>query len=190
MWDEEQVRLFLTEAKRSSRYYALYLTAILTGMRQGELAGLTWQGVDLTLGVASVQQTFYRLGGQQLFKAPKTAASKRAVALPPAVVEVLRGLRADQEENQRILGTDYHDHGLVFCQPNGNPLHMNNVVRRDFRRVLELPSVKADLREKDVLEEALPKGPPRIRFHDLRHAHASYLARAVEAHLLGRTDTP
>ena len=168
VWDEEQVRLFLAEAKRSSRYYPLYLTAILTGMRAGELAGLRWQDVDLALGVASVRQTLYRLDGSKaageaprvLFKTPKTAAGRRAVALPEAVVAALRDLRADQEENRRLLGADYHDHGLVFCQPTGKPLHLDNVVRRDFHRVIERAGV------------------PRVRFHDLRHLHASYLARA------------
>jgi len=51
-WDEEQVRLFLVEAKRSSRFYPLYLTAVLTGMRQGELLALTWKTIDLTMGTA------------------------------------------------------------------------------------------------------------------------------------------
>jgi len=168
IWDEEQIRLFLAEAKRSSRYYPLYLTAIMTGMRAGELAGLRWQDVDLVTGVASVRQTLYRMEGnaavgrrpQVLFKTPKTAAARRAVALPDAVVEALQALRAEQEEQRRLLGPDYHDHDLVFCQPNGKPLHMHNVVRRDFSRTIQRAGV------------------PRIRFHDLRHLHASYLARA------------
>lgn len=90
MLDEEQVRLFLGEAKKTSPHYALYLTALLSGMRQGELLGLRWKDVDFTLGVASVQQTFYRLGGnkkageraQMLFKAPKTEKGRRQIALP------------------------------------------------------------------------------------------------------------
>ena len=170
VWDEEQVRLFLAEAKRSSRYYPLYLTAILTGMRAGELAGLRWQDVDLALGVASVRQTLYRLDGSKaageaprvLFKTPKTAAGRRAVALPEAVVAALRDLRADQEENRRLLGADYHDHGLVFCQPNGKPLHSHNISQGDLRRMLARA------------------GLPRIRFHDLRHSHATLLLRQGE----------
>ncbi len=91
---------------------------------------------------------------------PVPCPSRRAIALPAAVVEALRQVRADQEENGRLLGAEYHDHGLVFCQPNGNPLHMHNVVRRDFRATMKAAGV------------------PRLRFHDLRHLHASYLARA------------
>ncbi len=84
--DEEQVRLFLAEARRSSPHYRLYLAALATGMRQGELLGLRWQDLDLTLGVASIQQTFYRLGKEQLFKEPKTPRARRTVAIPRVLV--------------------------------------------------------------------------------------------------------
>ena len=160
VWDEEQVRLFLAEARRSSMHYCLYLTAILTGMRQGELLGLRWSDIDFVLGAASIQQTVYRLGAEILFKKPKTARGRRSVALPASLLDALRRHRQRQAEMQGVLGTEYHDHGLVFCQPNGKPLHAHNLAQRDFRRVIERARV------------------PRIRFHDLRHTHATQLLRA------------
>ena len=135
VWDEEQVRLFLAEAKRSSEYYPLYLTAMLTGMRQGELLGLSWQDVDLALGIAHIRRTFCRLGGRQIWKEPKSPKSRRAVALPEPVVEVLRCIREGQRRHKNILNEAYEDRGLVFCQQNGRPLHGHNIARRDFRRV-------------------------------------------------------
>ncbi|MGH2405181.1 MAG: tyrosine-type recombinase/integrase [bacterium] len=175
--DEEQVRLFLAEAKRGSTHYRLYLAALLTGMRQGELLGLRWRDLDLTLGFASVQQTFYRLGKQQLFKEPKSVKSRRAVALPPALIEELRSLRREQSETRQLFGKGYVDHDLVFCQPNGNPLHGHNITKRDLPRVLALKGLRKELTDKGVPEDALPKGLPRIRFHDLRHCHATHLLR-------------
>ena len=160
VWDEEQVRLFLAEARRSSAYYCLYLTAILTGMRQGELFGLRWSDIDFVLGTASIQQTIYRLGSTILFKEPKTARGRRSVALPAPLIDALREHRKHQAEIQRILGTEYQDFGLVFCQPNGKPLHAHNIAQRDFRQVIKRA------------------GLPRIRFHDLRHTHATHLLRA------------
>lgn len=154
--DEEKVRLLLGQAKRSP-YYRLYLAAVMTGMRQGELLGLRWQDVDFTFGTASVQQTFYRLGGQQFFKAPKTAKSRRTVGLPGVLAQELQGLREEQVEHRRLLGDSYEDHDLVFCQANGRPLHAHNIVQRDFRKV------------------AAQAGLGRVRFHDLRHAHATML---------------
>jgi integrase len=159
VWDEEQIRLFLAEAKRSSPYYPLYLAAVLTGMRQGELLGLRWQDVDLVLGVARVQQSLYRRG-KRLWVGPTKTGRGRPVVLPPVLVEELLALRARQDEMRRVLGDQCEDHGLVFCQANGKPLHAHNIVYRDFRRVIERA------------------GLPRIRFHDLRHCHATHLLRA------------
>lgn len=160
VWDEEQVRVFLAEAKRSSANYVLYLTAILTGMRQGELLGLQWQDVDFLLGTATVQRTFYRLGKQQIVREPKTAASRRTIPLVPVLLEELRQVRTAQAEHKRLLGPEYEDRSLVFCQANGKPVHAHNIVQRDFRRVTTRAKV------------------PRIRFHDLRHCHATHMLRA------------
>jgi integrase len=161
IWDPERVRLFLGEAKRRSRYHALYLTAILTGMRQGELLGLRWQDVNLVQKTATIRQTLCRLGGRVVQKTPKTAGSARTVTLPDAVVDALQAIQADQQRARAILGDAYAASlDLVFCQPNGQPLHAKNLTQRDFRRVVRAA------------------GLPPIRFHDLRHAHASYLAMA------------
>ncbi len=159
VWDEEQVRLFLAEAMRSSAYYALYMTALTTGMRQAELLGLRWSDVDLLRGVASIQQTLYRLGKRVVTKAPKSARSRRAVALPPMLVETLSAMQQGQAVRRRELGELYDDHDLIFCQGNGRPLHAHNVTQRDLPRV------------------AKRAGVPHIRFHDLRHCHATLLLR-------------
>jgi integrase len=140
--------LFLAEAKRSSPHYLLYVTAILTGMRQGELLALRWRHVDLLLGTITVQQTLCRLGREVTFKEPKTPKSRRTIAVPPLLHEVLRQARGKAS-----------DDALVFCQPNGKPLHGHNITRRDLREVLKRAKV------------------PRLRFHDLRHAHASHLLK-------------
>jgi integrase len=157
--DEEQVRLFLGEAKKTSPYYPLYLAAVTTGMRQGELLGLRWQDVDLGLRTASIQQTFYRLGKEQIFKAPKTDKGRRNVALPQVLVEELHRLREKQKEYRQLFGSAHQNHGLVFCQPDGGPLHAHNITQRDLRQVLKRA------------------GLPRLRFHDLRHCHASLLLK-------------
>ena len=160
VWDEEQVRLFLAEARRSSKYYEVYLTAVLTGMRQAELLGLRWQDLDLVLGTATVQQTLQRIGGAIVIGEPKTARSRRQVALPSVVCEALRQLRTQQAAERRAWGAAYQDRGLVFAQGDGRPLHAHNLVRRDFQPLIRRV------------------GLPRIRFHDLRHTHASHLLRS------------
>ena len=156
--DEEQTRLFLAEAKRSSSHYRLFLAAELTGM-QGELLGLRWRDINLTLGTISVQQTLYRLGKKVLVKEAKSARSRRVVDLPPMLVEELRQHREEQQTRRRAFGPKYTDWDLVFCQRDGKPLHGHNLNRRNLRHLLK------------------NAGLPQIRFHDLRHSHASHLLR-------------
>jgi integrase len=149
-WDSEQVKLFLGEAKRSSRFYRLYLAMRVTGARPGELLGLRWPDVDLTTGAITIRQKFYRLGGSKregeptrlLFSEPKTDKGRRTIDIPPILVEELRTLKAEQDALRKEFGPQYHDlgeHGpLVFCQPDGRPLNWEHIVRRDFRRIIEL----------------------------------------------------
>lgn len=98
IWDEEQVRLFLAEAKRSSEHYPLYLALRTTGARPGELLGLREQDVDLVTGAITIRQKFYRLGGSKrdgepnrlIFAEPKTDKGRRTIEIPPSLVEELR----------------------------------------------------------------------------------------------------
>jgi integrase len=157
VWDEEQVRLFLAEARRSSPHYCLYLTLLLTGMRPGEALALRWEDVNLLVGEALVRRKFYRLGAREIWGAPKTGRI-HAVALPRVLVDELARHRQLQVAALQAAGAAWEETGLVFCQPNGRPLHEKNILRRDFRRVIERAGV------------------PRIRLYDLRHCHATHLA--------------
>jgi integrase len=158
-WDEEQVRLFFAEARRSSRHYPLYLTAILTGMRRGELLALRWQDVDWTFGRASVARTLLRGDRRVELREPKSQRSRRTVSLPPELLEELRRIRDTQATHRGLLGEAYENRGLVFCQVNGRPLHAHNLSQRDFKRVVRTARV------------------PMIRFHDLRHVCATLMLR-------------
>jgi integrase len=171
VWDLEQARLFLAEAKRSSRNYRLYLFLIETGTRPSEALGLRRQDLNLLLGMASIQQKLYRVKKQLVIGRPKTWKSRRAVALPPVLVEELRTMLAEQEARRRKRGECpsgmacavprcglWHDFGLVFTQPNGRPLHLHNISRGDFSRTVKRAKI------------------PRIRLYDLRHCNATLLA--------------
>jgi integrase len=166
--DEEQSRLLLAAARRrwkpgdyvSHRDYVLFLTAMTTGLRSAEIAGLRRQDVSLTLGEAMVTQTFYRVPPKRwVFKPPKSASGRRAVPLPPVLVEELQALFGEQDYLRDELGPAYNDlkeHGpLVFSQPTGAPLFMHNVVRRTLKALL----TDAKL--------------PAVRLHDLRHGFAT-----------------
>jgi integrase len=158
-WNAEQLRTFL-ERVRDDRLHAAFHLAATTGLRRGELLGLRWRDVDLDAGRASIVQT---LIGRRELSTPKTDNGRRSVAIDPATVAVLRGHRKDQLEERLAWGPAYEDeHGLVFCREDGSPVWPQSLSRAFERHA----------------EQA---GLPAIRFHDLRHTHAT-LALAVGVH--------
>src|ERR671913_1539429 len=87
--NQEQARVFL-EAAKGDRLEALYLLAIHTGLRQGELLGLKWGDVDLDRGTLQVRGTLTTTKGGPVLRAPKTKGSRRTVKLSPTALEALR----------------------------------------------------------------------------------------------------
>ena len=152
----EQARAFLEEAK-GTRFEALFILALTTGMRQGELLGLRWQDVDLDGSRLHIRQTLCSHGGKLTFGEPKTHRSQRAITLGAATVAGLRSHRIRQAEERLAAGPAWQDYGLVFTTRVGTPVEASNLVNREF---------------KPLLREA---GLPTIRFHDLRHSCATYL---------------
>lgn len=164
----DEVRTFLAGI-RGERLEPLYITAIATGMRQGELLGLRWQDVDLDLGMLRVHQTLQRIAGELVYGEPKSARSRRTISLPAFVVAALRGYRIRQMEERLAKGPDWHDTGLVFTSEIGTALDDRNVTHR-FQRTLK----RLELR--------------RQRFHDLRHCCATLLlSRGVHPRIVMET---
>lgn len=158
VWTEEQVSAFLNRVS-GSRYYPLFHTAVATGMRLGELLGLTWDDVDLVNGVVHVCRSLaLDSGGSPRWHEPKTKRSRRRIPLDPVTVEVLRQHRKKQLEERLRAGPDWHDYNLVFATDRGKPLERRNL-------------------EAALKRFARSAGLPVIRFHDLRHTHATILLR-------------
>jgi integrase len=157
----DEARRF-AEAVAGDELEALYLLALTTGMRQGELLGLRWADVDLGGGMLAVAQQYKRLEDGRGMGKPKSAAGRRAIALTPFVVGSLRRRRAACR-----CGGD-----LVFCGPAGAPLQPEVLRVRHFYPLLERA------------------GLPRVVFHELRHSAATILIAAgvplaVVSRLLG-----
>ena len=140
----------LLEAAKGDRLEALYILAVTTGLRQGELLGLHWDDIDLGGSALRVRHTLHELNGRVWIGEPKTRRARRQVDLPAIAVMALQHHR----EGMLIEGRPV---GLVFCNNQGGPLRKSNLVRRSF-----LPLLKR-------------AGLPVIRFHDLRHTAATLL---------------
>lgn len=151
---QTEARRFI-EAAREDRFFALYVLAIATGLRQGELLGLRWEDIDLKEGKLSVRRTLTEVKGHLTVGEPKTKRATRQIHLPPVALAALKSHR------QAMLA-EGHINGFVFCDSAGGPMRKSNLVRRSFKPIL----TKAEL--------------PNIRFHDLRHTAATLLLSAGE----------
>lgn len=149
----EQARALIA-ATAGDRHEALYVVAITTGMRQGELLGLRWQDVDLDAGRLTVRHTL-RVGMRELSE-PKTERARRTLRLGADSVTVLREHRRRQLEERLAAGRRWIDSDFVFATSIGTPLDSHNVTHA-FQRILARA------------------GLPHQRFHDLRHACATLL---------------
>ena len=157
-WTAGELRWFLA-CVRDDRLYAAWQLAALTGMRRGEVLGLRWSDLDLDAGWLSVRQTLVVVDNQPRISEPKTARGRRRIALDPETVAALRTHHAAQAAERLAAGPAWANSGLVFTRRDGAPLHPE-YVRRQFDRHISRA------------------GLPRIRFHDLRHTHATLALQA------------
>jgi integrase len=152
--NRHQARHLLNTAGESGdRFEALYVLALHTGMRPGELLGLKWEDVNFDEGGLQLNRA---LAGKNL-TAPKTKRSRRRIDLSTASIAALKAHRKRQLEERMQKAGLWRDHGLVFPSTVGTPLFHRNVVRAF----------------KDLLKRAgLPQS---TRLYDLRHTCATLL---------------
>ena len=147
----------LCQVAAGSRFEALYVLAVTTSMRQGELLALKWSSVNLEQGVVRVTGTVTRTETGLSITAPKTARSRRAVVLASRATAALERHRLTQAEERFRLGGAWEEQGLVFSTVTGGLVERDQLVRGDFFPLLRRA------------------GLPAIRFHDLRHTAATLL---------------
>jgi integrase len=128
VWSPGQLRAFLVHVQ-GDRQYAAWLLAATTGMRRGELLGLRWVDVDLDAARIAVRQPRVVADHAVHVSEPKTARSRRSIALDPVTVDALRQHQARQAADRAAVGPAYEDSGLVFTHPDGSPIHPPAVLR-------------------------------------------------------------
>jgi integrase len=154
--DAEQSRRLL-EAAHGDRLEALYVLALNTGMRQGELLALKWDDVDLERSLVRVRRTLTRSDKGFVFGEPKTKKSRRTIRLTAGAMQALRDHLSRQLEEMERAGSLYEPGGLIFATEMGTFINPSNLRNRALKPLLG----RAGLRP--------------IRFHDLRHTCATLL---------------
>ncbi|MFL5629584.1 MAG: tyrosine recombinase XerC [Ktedonobacteraceae bacterium] len=165
---------------RGHKWEALFILALVTGLRRGEILGLKWQDIDFATGTLQVRRILSRVptkmpGRTHVYveAEPKTKQSRRSVTIAPFALAVLKNHQARQLEAKQKADKAWQEHDYVFCTSIGTHLNPNEVV----------DELKKLLRQAEL---------PNIRFHDLRHSAASLLLQLsvhpkVVQELLGHT---
>ena len=141
---------------KGDRLESVFIVALSTGLRRGEVLGLRWQDVDLEGRVLFVRQALQRVDRVLKMVPPKTHRSSRPIPLPQFAVTAFSQQKVRQANDRRLVGQAWEDRGLVFTTEIGTPLEPRNVNRRFYAA-------------------RSAAGLEWVRLHDLRHAFATFL---------------
>jgi len=154
-WTVEEMYRFLEFTKLSNyRLYHIVNTALKTGCRRGELLSLKWSDLDEENGYLRVERSLVYDKGGYRFSTSKTQASTRDIKIGESLVKELKEWKAHQNKMKMALRKSYNDEGLIFTTQTGKPIYPRGMLA-EFNKAT---------REAEV---------PQIRFHDLRHTHAT-----------------
>lgn len=137
--------------------HAVIATAIYTGARRGEIAGLKWEDVDFEKRTMYIRRSVVKLVGQEPeIKLPKTISSIRQMAIPQALCDILQELKKEQDRKKALLGEKWHEEGFLFTDWCGHVMHPHTPTKQ-FDKFLK------------------KYGFRHLKFHGLRHSSATYL---------------
>jgi integrase len=154
VWDVATMAEALERA-RPHRIFMPMLLAGMLGLRRGEIVALRWRHVDLDRAQVSIVESFEQTRRGVRLKAPKSGRGRK-VALPTRVVAELRTLRTQQAQELLKLGIRLTEDCFICAGEDGKPIQPQSLTHA-WHRFL----ARAKL--------------PRLRFHDLRHSHATHM---------------
>lgn len=157
VYDEDEVKKLLTYVKETRLEVPVSLGVGL-GLRRGEVLGLKWSSIDFENKKIKIESNLVYVNKEFIFKSPKSSAGERTLIVPDAIIEMLKKHKKVQNVNRLALGSEYQHNQLVCCEPDGRPIIPGSFSNR-FTEFLKQHNLK------------------QIRFHDLRHTHASLLLK-------------
>lgn len=152
--DADDIAAFTKEIQ-GSRFETLFLVTLFTGMRRGEVCGLTWDCVDFEKGTLCINKQLQNVAGHpgEWHLVSTKNGKGRTILAAPTVVNLLKRHRAQQAAARLKAGPLWHENGYVFCNEIGEHLSPNTVYEHYKKAVTAI-------------------GLPQARLHDLRHSYA------------------
>lgn len=168
----EELKILLNDTASTELEIPVML-ALSLGLRRGEILGLRWKDIDFANNKAHISHQLAMTPDGIALTSVKSFAGDRHVPIVPEVSKALMAHRCKQEALKKSFGPKYHDHGLICCHEDGDPI-LPDYFSQGYRRFTER------------------KGFPDLRFHDLRHTFASLalsagVPMAVVSSLLGHS---
>lgn len=162
-WSIDECNKFLNRMREQKDYiFMLYYLAIYTGMRRGELLGLKWENIDFEKKRIYVEHSLYYISGQGLvLQSPKTASGKRNISITNETIAELQSYKVKKQEQLLKVGMKLSGEHFVVSAFGGEPVNPNTI-HKQFLYDIKLAGVR------------------RIRFHDLRHTHATIMLEIGE----------
>jgi integrase len=173
VYTPEQLQLLLAIASESKIFLPLVLAATC-GLRRGEICGLRWQEVDLDRGLLFVRNSLDWENSKLTLRPVKTANSERSVKLPTITLEALKKEKRHQAEDKLRAGGMYEEGGYVWAWDDGRP-HDPDYLYHRFIKLIKKHNISIEKDEYLTKEQKQEQQLPVIRFHDLRHSHATAL---------------
>lgn len=164
---KEEQRRFL-EAIRGHELEMLFIVALGTGLRIGELLGLKWSDIDFKANEITVNRSIQRVaiyqgdeivGYEVIEQTPKTKNSIRTIPVPKNIINKLKSYKKDQLEDILLVGEAYNNNNYVFCDKLGNPIE-DKKPGRNLKTILKKINIEP------------------MKFHALRHTYATRLFEA------------
>ncbi|MFT8313219.1 MAG: tyrosine-type recombinase/integrase [Clostridium sp.] len=153
-WEPDDISMYLDILKDDFLYPIIYLAAH-TGLREGELCALKWEDFDIIEKTLTVNKTLQRINSVLKPKITKTKKSTRIVTLFDSTAKFLKALKNKDKALKLETGLELN---YIFHWEDGRPIDPNYVSKK-------FPFILSDYKI------------PQIRFHDLRHTHATLLRK-------------
>lgn len=157
-WTEDELRTFL-EATAADRLYPLWCLTAMSGMRRGEALGLRWDDVDFKASTVTVNRQWKRGERGLVLAPPKSDRSRRTIDIDEETMTVVKSRRRTQLEERMAYDGDWQDTGFIFTRKDGT-LSDPDVISQSFDKIVARLGLKP------------------VRFHDMRHTHATLLLLA------------
>jgi integrase len=187
-WTARELSPFL-ERVADDRLFALWRVAATTGMRRGELAGITWRSLDLDGARLEISQQLVPTRGGCTFGPPKSARGRRTIALDVETVDALRRHRDAQQLERAFAADAYVDQDLVFADELGGPIHPQRLTEwfSKHRKAARIPTGTLHILRHTAATLALTSGVP-VHIVAARLGDTPQTVLGTYAHLLPQSD--